>query len=100
MSQDNLTQEEIKEAIERDLPGWRLSEYKTPKRERDSNQNVRRVGDFDVLRKKYAVGQNNASVSPDPTSARVSKTILVQPKGGGEPKMADIIDGKIQIVQG
>jgi hypothetical protein len=106
---------EVEEAIRRELPGWKLSNARPTQKKPASGVadglSVKRVGDFEQLRKKF-LGKRSGTTSGVTDSGNKStggqfaaprgrvKTVLLEPVGGGTPKVADVVNGHVTIVQG
>jgi hypothetical protein len=104
---------DVEEAVRRDLPGWKLSNarptHKRPATGVADGLSVKRVGDFEQLKKKFlgrraASGDGadrTASARPQPSAPQSNvRTVLVEPVNGGAPKIADVVNGHVTIVQG
>lgn len=100
---------EVEQMVRKHLPGWKLSEdqiISSPASLADGAA-VKRVGDIDALRKKF-LGASGGALDPlaAPSDAagvdiaRRTRTVRVEPEGGGPAKVADIVDGRVTIVQG
>ena len=107
---DDASAKRLAAIVARQLPGYRLaSPHAVVAPGFDSSDTVANMRSekgpsIEQLRRKFlrddavdaAVGVGNALGSVDKAVA----TVLVQPKGGGPAKTADIRNGKIAIVQG
>ena len=105
----NITMEraEVDHVVRSTLPGWKLSAVIQRKRFSTVTDGVimKRVGDLEQLRKKY-LGTSNTLNAQDQTlpahdtAKRRSRTVRVEPESGGPAKVADLVAGKVTIVQG
>ena len=96
----------VKKLLQEQMPGWDIAEpnHSIEDTVFDSSPNAAHRGvTLEELQRKFGGSHDNAvDNAPDGMFKGESKikVIKVKPKGGGDSKVADIIDGKISIVQG
>lgn len=92
----------IAKAIAADLPGWKQVQRKPAAHDTSTAESGPSLAD---LRRKFLGADAAADGVADGTDDYGStnqrrKTVTVQPEQGGPTKTADIVNGKVKIVQG
>lgn len=101
----SLDADAIAKAVTEQLPGWRLSRTQAVA----EDVSLAAAGKLTPgptiaeLRRKFLGGSSDSADSAEeshaPTATRI-KSVLIEPEDGGPSKVADLIEGKLTIVQG
>lgn len=97
----------LDEVIRSSLPGWKLSTSHLEKSASLMNNgaSVKPPVNLEQLRKKFLGTPNTPTASKKTMSTKESvviprRTVRIEPQVGGPSKVADMVAGKITIVQG
>ena len=99
--------EDIARAVAEQLPGWQLAR-KQPVADAATGRSIRNATPgvtLKELRRKFLPGDEvsdavEGGVLSEPAPGSARKSVLVEPKDGGPAKVADIVGGKVKLVQG